>query len=684
MKFRIIFLLILGSLLTFQACVNGDFDEPPSDAVDPDIKAEQIISLKDVLSKAVQGSFVKIDLDKYVQAVVVADDESGNFYKTIIVEDENSSRGIAVLIDEVELYNFLPVGRRVFIHLKDLWIGDYNGLPQLGYGPYIDNNRQRMSSIPSTIFKDIVIAGAAGIPVVPREVTISQLKDSLLNTLIKIKDIEFVNQGETYADAVTQSTLNRTLSTCSSTEILLRTSGYSDFAGVTVPSGKGTLAAIYSIFGNDQQLMIRDLNDVDMNGPRCGSTAGDEPRMSIQDIKNVYKGSTTTAPKAYIQGVVISDSKYKNITSKNVVIQEGDHGIVVRFSADHAFQLGQEIRIVTTDQEISEFNGLLQLNNIPPAYATLVGAGTLPTPKVLTLKQIADNHPLHESTLVSVKDVEAPGASVYNGNVNIQDGTTSMILRTASTATFANSTVPSGKFNVVAIVSEFTTSGNFTPQLNLRNTTDVTGGTTGGGGGGTGTKMSIQELKSKYSGTKTTAPDGYIQGVVISDLGGKNITAKNLVIQDGNFGIVVRLTTDNTIPLGKEIKIITNGMELSEFNKLLQLNNVPASNVTIVGDGTLPTPKTLTLAQLIADFENLESTLVTINNAGISGAATYAGTLKVNDGTGQMDLFTRSDAAFAGNAVPATPKTITAIVSEFTSGATPGYQLNLRNANDVK
>ncbi len=683
MKFRLILLLILASLISFQSCVDGEFDEPPSDAVDPDIKAEQIVTLKEVLAKAVAGSYVKLEMDKYVKAVVVADDASGNFYKTIIVEDENSKRGIAVLIDEVELYNYLPVGRRVFIHLKDLWIGDYNGLPQLGYGTYIDNNRPRMSSIPSTIFKEIVIPGAAGIPVTPKEVTISQLRDSMLNTLIKIKDIEFVNQGETYADAVTQSTLNRTLITCSSSEILLRSSGYSDFAGVTVPSGKGTITAIYSIFGNDDQLMIRDLNDVNMNEPRCGATAGDEPKMSIQEIKNVYKGTTTTAPKAYIQGVVISDSKYKNITSRNLVIQDGDHGIVVRFTADHAFQLGQEIKVVTTDQEISEFNGLLQLNNIPPAYATLVGAGTMPTPKVLTLKQIADNHPLYESTLVSVKDVEAPGASVYNGNVNIQDGTTSMILRTASTATFANSTVPSGKFNVIAIVSEFTTNGNFTPQLNLRNTTDVTGGTTGGGGG-TGTKMSIQELKSKYSGTKITAPDGYIQGVVISDLGGKNITAKNLVIQDGNFGIVVRLTTDNTIPLGKEVKITTNGMELSEFNKLLQLNNVPATNVTIVGDGTLPTPKTVTLSQLLADFENLESTLVTVNNATITGAATYAGTLKVNDGTGQIDLFTRSDAAFATSSIPATPKTLTAIVSEFTSGATPGYQLNLRNINDVK
>ena len=683
MKFRIILLLFLGAVLSMQSCVNGDFDEPPSETVDPDIKADQIVTLQEVMSKYVEGSFVKLDLDKYVQAVVVADDESGNFYKTIVVEDENSELGISILIDEVELYNFLPVGRRVFVHLKDLWIGDYNGLPQMGYGPYVDNNRQRMSSIPSTIFKDVVIPGVSGLTVTPREVTIGQLNDNMLNTLVKIKDIEFENPGQTYADAVTQSTLNRNLVTCSNQEIILRSSGFSDFAGATVPAGKGTITSIYSIFGSDQQLMIRDLNDVDMNSPRCGATAGDEPRISIQELKDVFKGSTTTAPKAYIQGVIISDSKYKNITTRNLVIQDGDHGIVIRFTADHAYQLGQELKIVVTDQEVSEFNGLLQVNNVPLAYTTLVGTGTLPTPKVLTLKQVADNHPLYESTLVNVKDVEASSPGIYSGNVNIQDGTTSMILRTSSTATFANSSVPTGKFNVIAIVSEFTSNGNFTPQLNLRNTTDVTGGTPGGGGGG-GSKMTIQELRSKYLGTKTTAPDGFIQGVVTSDASGKNITAKNLVIQEGNFGIVVRLTTDNTIPIGKEIKIVTNGIELSEFNKLLQLNNVPVANVTVIGDGTLPTPRVATIAQITADFENYESTLVTVNNASITGAATLSGTLKVNDGTGQIDLFTRSDAAFAGTSTPQGSKTITAIVSEFTTGATPGYQLNLRNINDVK
>ena len=190
MKFRfILFLVLAGSLFSFQSCVKGDFDEPPSEAKDPDIKAEQIVSMQDMMAKYVKGSFVKLDMDKYIKGVVVADDESGNFYKTIIVEDENSDLGISILIDEVELYNFLPVGRRVFIHLKDLWISDYNGLPQLGYGPYIDNNRQRMSSIPSTIYKEIILAGVAGLDVAPKEVTISQLSNSMLNTLIKIKDI---------------------------------------------------------------------------------------------------------------------------------------------------------------------------------------------------------------------------------------------------------------------------------------------------------------------------------------------------------------------------------------------------------------------------------------------------------------------------------------------------------------
>ncbi len=670
------------------SCVKGDFDEPPTITTDPAIAADQIVGLDAVMDMRVSGKYTKIDLDKYVKAVVVADDKSGNFYKTLVVEDENSDYGISLLIDQAELHNTYPIGRRVFIYLKNLWISDYNGLPQIGYGPFTEDNRESMAAIPSTLLPDILKPGQAGIAVEPFDVSINQLGELRLNTLIRIKDIQFANQGDTYGDAVTKKTLNKTLSTCTNQTILLRNSGYSTFASTTVPSGKGTITAIYSIFGTDKQLMIRDASDANMNEPRCGSGTGDEPRISVKDLKALYKGTKTTAPKSYVQGVVISDLKYKNINSKNVVIQDGEEGILVRFTSDHTLQLGQSVKILATDVELSEFSGILQLNNAPNAGATVLGAGTLPTPKTMTIKDYNDNIDKFESTLINIKDAEFSGSSTYNGtsgNVTVKDATAQLTMRCDLNATFKGEALPTGKVSIVGIGSHFiSTSGTSTPQITIRNVTDVTGGNPGTGGNET--RITTEALRAVYTGTKTTAPEAFIQGIVITDLNTGNITANNFVLQDGKSGIVIRLTAPNAYPIGTELKIITTGVELSEFNKLLQLNNVPAANVKVIGNGTLPTPKEITISDLKLNFEALESTLVVIKNATMSGAATYSGTIKVDDTTGQIDLFTRSAATFSGTALPTGAKTITGIVSEFTTSTStsPGYQLNIRTLDDVK
>lgn len=717
-RFKIFnFILFCWMATSIVSCVKTEFDEPPSSSTDPSINADQIISLEEVMKKRISGEYVKIDLDKYVQGVIIADDKSGNFYKTLVIEDEKSDYGISVLVDETEMHNTYPIGRRVFINLKNLWVSDYNGLPQMGYGPVINGTRKEMASIPSTLLKETILPGETGHEVTPVEVTISQLGALRLNTLIKIKDIQFENIGESYADAATQTTLNRNLVTCTKQEIVLRNSGFADFAGQNVAEGKGSIVAIYGIFGNTKQLTIRNVSDVDMKETRCGGITGDEPRFSIKQMREVFKGTTTNAPKSYIQGVVISDGLNKNIATRNLVIQEGDAGIVVRFAADHSFKLGQELKINCTDLEVSEFNSLLQLNNVPNGAATLVGQGTLPVPKNLNLKEIKDNLNTYESTLVVIKNVTLSGGSTYNGNITMTDASGTMILRTTSTATFSSLPLPSGGQDVTGIVSEFTTS-TVTPQINMRSKDDVKSSgpvpcpnlglnvgdacndnntqTEGdvvtsnceckGSPISTNGQIIISELRSKYTGTKTTAPDGFIQGVVISDIGGKNIQAKNLVIQDGSGGIVVRLTADNTIPIGKEIKVKTNGVELSEFNKLLQLNNVPAANITEVGNGTLPSPKELTIASLKADFEKYESTLVLIKDGSVSGGSTFGGTLKVTDSSGSIDMFTRTDATFATQAVPAGNKQITAIASEFTTSTStsPVYQVTLRNSNDIK
>jgi DNA-directed RNA polymerase subunit E'/Rpb7 len=709
------FMFLSMMLVSIMGCVKSEFDSPSTETKDPDISADKIVSLEDVMKKRISGQYTKIGIDKYVKAIVVADDKSGNFYKTIVVEDENSDYGISLLIDEVELHNTYPVGRRVFINVKDLWISDYNGLPQIGYGLYVDAGRSRMASIPSSVMKEVVKPGKAGNEVKPFEVDIAQLGDIRLNTLIKINGFQFKNEGDTYSDAVTQQTVNRTLTTCSNKEILLRNSGFADFANVVVPSGKGSVTAIYSIFGQDKQLMIRSLEDVKMTDPRCGAGTGTEPKFTIKQIRETFKGTTTSAPESFIQGVVISDLTNKNINNRNLVIQDGSAGILVRFAAVHNFQLGQEIKIAITGAELSEFNGWLQLNNVANGAASLIGTGTLPAPKEVTIKQIKDNQEAYESTLVLVKDATLSGQANYAGNVTLQDASGSLTLRTENLATFGASPIATGKVNVTGLVSEFT-SGS---QMNIRNLADVVGGTvvtpsctdgiqngneTGIDCGGScppctvsNERISIEAVRAKFTGTKTTAPNGFIQGIVISDLSSKNITAKNLVIQDGKSGIVVRFTADNTFPVGSEIKVKTDGMELSEFNKLLQITNVPIANATLIGPGTLPTPKVITAAELKANFDQYESTLVELKDVTFSGAPTFAGTIPsggtnpsglvtVTDATGSIDHFAASTALFRANPIPTGTKTIIAIASEFTSAtaANPGYQLNIRTTADIK
>jgi hypothetical protein len=56
----------------------------------------------------------------------------------------------------------------------------------------------------------------------------------------------------------------------------------------------------------------------------------------------------------------------------------------------------------------------------------------------------------------------------------------------------------------------------------------------------------------------------------------------------------------------------------------------------------------------------------------------------MDDGTDIMDLFTRTNASFAAEKLPTDKKSVTGIVSEFTTGATPGYQLNIRSTADIK
>jgi len=279
---KYIILSLLIACAGLNSCIHDDFDQPPVDGVDPNLTPN--ITIAD-LKAMYSGTHFQITDSLVVAAVVVADDRSGNFYKSLVIQDNTA--GILLRMDGTNLYADYPEGRKVYIQLRGLWLGEYNGLVQLG-GAATTGTTNEVDYIPSALFDKFVIKGSLNQTVTPVVVTIDQLDNTHQNMLIRIDNIQVSapDTGKTYADAVNQLSANVVLEDCNDNEIILRNSGFADFAGQPLPNGNGSITAIYSVFGTDRQLLIRDTEDLDMNG----STRCPEPYV----FKDFEDGSITS------------------------------------------------------------------------------------------------------------------------------------------------------------------------------------------------------------------------------------------------------------------------------------------------------------------------------------------------------------------------------------------------------
>ncbi|HQV00737.1 MAG TPA: DUF5689 domain-containing protein, partial [Bacteroidia bacterium] len=115
------------------SCVKKEYDEPPTDGTNPNITVTHTIAQ---IKAMYAGTPLRIDSDYVISGVVIADDKSGNFYKSVVIQD--STAGIAIRLDQSDFYTDFPAGRLLFIKCKGLYIGDYGGLIQMG--GYVDNS----------------------------------------------------------------------------------------------------------------------------------------------------------------------------------------------------------------------------------------------------------------------------------------------------------------------------------------------------------------------------------------------------------------------------------------------------------------------------------------------------------------------------------------------------------------
>lgn len=139
--FKLFLAAAFGSL--FVGCYN-DFDTPGPAKIytRADFEAEGLTfwspaevkaKYKAANSSASEGAVASLTVteDAFTGGKVISSDRAGNIYKALYIYDEASQSAIELRLNTGN-YLFYPVGKMVFVKLKDLVVGNYRGMISIG------------------------------------------------------------------------------------------------------------------------------------------------------------------------------------------------------------------------------------------------------------------------------------------------------------------------------------------------------------------------------------------------------------------------------------------------------------------------------------------------------------------------------------------------------------------------
>ena len=293
-------LTLSAGLFFTQSCVqDDDYATPPIECNLPSPN----ISLAELVAKATAGS---INLDTngavadnlIVQAYVISSDETGNFYKTISLQDkvENPTTGIQIEIDGSNLYNQYPLGAQVQINLKGLVVASDRGVMKIGS---VDPT-YTVGRIASAVVSTYMVKTCEPIQTIKPTVVSSlteALKPANLNTLVTVEGVQFSQPEVDKTYGVLNTTVNRSIMDVKGKETDLRNSGYATWYGDALPTGSGSITMVVSRYNSAYQVYIRDTKDVKFDQARF--TVVPE---GVEEIKGTSEGFNAAYKGGYASG----------------------------------------------------------------------------------------------------------------------------------------------------------------------------------------------------------------------------------------------------------------------------------------------------------------------------------------------------------------------------------------------
>lgn len=253
------FILTLFAGMAMMSC-EREYDAPPLN--EPHYNGPEanitIQEIKDRFPESTEAQVISEDL--ILKAYITGNDISGNIYKKLYLQDETGA--LEMEIDLNNAANTYAVGQLVYINLKGLDISYYQQTRQLGYKAGVN------SRIPEDMLKEHVMLDGWPDPtnVQPEEITdlsiLAAQKDKYEYRLVTLKDVTFDNGGKATFSVAQSPGENQNLKDAQGNSIVVRTSGYSNFALDMLPAGKGNLTGILATYRGGYQFMLRSREDI--------------------------------------------------------------------------------------------------------------------------------------------------------------------------------------------------------------------------------------------------------------------------------------------------------------------------------------------------------------------------------------------------------------------------------------
>ena len=274
MKKRYMFLAIAITSMGLAACMDKDWEAPQFDEPlygnnsimkEEGDKVITIGELKEKYSSLINASsdgVKEITDDWQLQVVVNGNDEGGNLYKQISVQDPTGA--IIVGINGSNLYPYMPVGQQLLINLKGLHIGGYRKQAQIG--ALYNGSIGRMDTDVWEQHVRLLKEGEIEAKVDTVDFDENADKFILSGRIVKLSGVTISGEGtqvlapEDGSVALSSNCANRLINGKSS--LVLRTSSYSKFANRAIPKGKADVYGVCTRYNNTWQILMRTESDL--------------------------------------------------------------------------------------------------------------------------------------------------------------------------------------------------------------------------------------------------------------------------------------------------------------------------------------------------------------------------------------------------------------------------------------